>query len=111
MEEERRYIAFARGRECSLYNGSAGIDTRKQKIRLTINSDAKNEVDDQYAIVHTLLTPKLIVNGVIAAYFGVYRTNTSMQESYDEVFRILELMNVKDKIAAFRGPGRTISDE
>ena len=34
--------------------------------RVIINTDAKNEADDQYAIVHALLSPSLDVRGVIA---------------------------------------------
>ena len=30
-----------------------------KKVRLIINTDAKNEADDQYAIVHALLTHAL----------------------------------------------------
>ena len=41
-----------------------------KKIRLIINTDAKNEADDQFAIVHALLTPRFIVKGIIAAHFG-----------------------------------------
>jgi hypothetical protein len=32
-----------------------------KKIRLIINTDAKNEADDQVAIVHALLTPKFCI--------------------------------------------------
>lgn len=32
-----------------------------RKVRVLIDSDAKNEADDQYAIVHALLSPKLKV--------------------------------------------------
>jgi purine nucleosidase len=31
-----------------------------KKIRLIVNTDAKNEADDQFAIVHALLTPQFI---------------------------------------------------
>lgn len=41
-----------------------------KKIRLIINTDAKNEADDQYAIVHALLTPRFQVRGIIGAQFG-----------------------------------------
>ena len=30
-----------------------------KKINIIIDSDAKNEADDQYAIVHALLSPKI----------------------------------------------------
>jgi purine nucleosidase len=83
----------------------------QKKIRLIINTDAKNEADDQYAIVHVLITPRFIVKGIIAAQFGTHRTEFSMQESYDEVVKILDLMELKDKVDVFKGAGRAMKDE
>ena len=42
--------------------------------RVIINTDAKNEADDQFAIVHALLSPTLDVRGLIAAHFGTERS-------------------------------------
>ena len=42
----------------------------KKKIRVIIDSDANCECDDQYAIVHGLLTPKLQVMGIVAEQYG-----------------------------------------
>ncbi|MBN1647185.1 MAG: nucleoside hydrolase [Spirochaetales bacterium] len=74
-----------------------------KKIRLIINTDAKNEADDQYAIVHALLTPKFCVRGITAAHFGTARGNDSMQQSYDEIVRVLNLMNMQDGITVWHG--------
>jgi purine nucleosidase len=82
-----------------------------KKIRLIINSDAKNEADDQYAIVHALLTPQFIVKGIIGAHFGEYRTTTSMQESYDEVLKLVELMHLQNDISVFKGAEKGMADE
>jgi len=35
----------------------------EKRVRVIISSDAANEVDDQYAIVHALLTPQFIIKG------------------------------------------------
>ena len=82
-----------------------------KKIRLIINTDAKNEADDQFAIVHALLTPRFIVKGIIAAHFGTKRTNASMQESYDECVKLLDLMKLTDEIPLFRGAEKAFPDE
>jgi len=58
--------------------------------RVIIDSDAKNEADDQFAIVHALLSPSLDVVGVIPAHFGTRRTNDSMAESRQEVIHLLK---------------------
>jgi purine nucleosidase len=64
----------------------------QKRARVIVDTDAKNEADDQYAIVHALLTPSFEVHGVIAAHFGTRISITSEQDSYDEVEKLLELM-------------------
>ncbi|WP_227521966.1 nucleoside hydrolase [Bacillus solitudinis] len=74
-----------------------------KKIRLIINTDAKNEADDQFAIVHALLTPRFKIKGIIGAHFGTHRTENSMQESYDEVVKVLDFVNLKDEVNIYKG--------
>lgn len=81
-----------------------------KKIRLIIDTDAKNEADDQYAIVHALLTQKFIVKGIIASQFGTRRTTESVSESFEEIKRVLELMDVRD-IAVARGYESAIPED
>lgn len=82
----------------------------EKKIRLIIDTDAKNEADDQFAIVHAILTRKFLVRGIVAAQFGTRRTTESVRESYDEIRRVLDLMDRKDvcDIAVARGYEREI---
>lgn len=82
-----------------------------KKIRLIINTDAKNEADDQFAIVHALMTPKFCVKGIIAAHFGTRRTQFSMQESYAEVQKVLALMNMQNNINVYCGAAEALKDE
>jgi hypothetical protein len=53
--------------------------------RIIVNTDAKNEADDQFAIVHALLSPSLDVRGLIAAHYGTSRSDRSMKESREEI--------------------------
>ena len=39
------------------------------RIRLLVYTDAKNEADDQYAIMHHLLTPLFDICGIVATHF------------------------------------------
>ena len=64
---------------------------RPAQRRVIINTDAKNEADDQFAIVHALLSPTLDVRGLIAAHFGTRRSQRSMAESREEIDLLLEL--------------------
>ena len=80
----------------------------EKKIRVIVNSDAKNEADDQFTIVHALLTPKFLVKGLIGAHFGNRRSDTSMEESYEECNKILDLMNLKGEIGVYRGAKKAV---
>lgn len=82
-----------------------------KKIRLIVNTDAKNEADDQYAIVHALLTPRFIIKGLIAAHFGQERSATSMEDSYEEIVKLLDLMNLSGEVAVYKGAEKALPDE
>lgn len=67
-----------------------------KKVNVIIDTDAKNEADDQYAIAHALLSPKLNILGIVATHFGKRRTLTSMMESYEECKQIRNLCKRED---------------
>ena len=60
-----------------------------KKIRVIIDTDAACEADDPFAIVHALLSPKLIVRGILAEHFN---DEGSVKRSYDEIKTILKAM-------------------
>ena len=60
------------------------------KIRIIICSDAKNEADDQYALVHAMLTNKFIIKGLVAGHFRDHWTN---HLSYAEMVKLAKLTN------------------
>ena len=62
-----------------------------KKVRVIVDTDAACEADDPFAIVHALLSPKLIVKGVIAEHFNVPH---SMEDSFDEISAIKQAMAV-----------------
>ena len=72
-----------------------------KKIDVIIDTDAKNEADDQYAIVHALLSPKLNVLGLVSTHFSKRRTLTSMEDSYGECKKLVDLMD--DPTPVFKG--------
>lgn len=79
-------------------------------VRLIINSDAKNEADDQYAIVHALLSPRFDNRGIVAAHFGHEKSSHSMEDSYEEVKKMLDLMDFPVDLA-YKGANCAIPDE
>lgn len=64
----------------------------EKQVRLITDTDAKNEADDQFAVVQALLSPKMDNVGLIAAHFGTDRVPESMQASYRELETILDKM-------------------
>jgi inosine-uridine nucleoside N-ribohydrolase len=82
-----------------------------RRRRVIIDTDARNEADDQYAIVHALLSPSLDVRGLVAAHFGTSRTDRSMAESREEIDRLLELMDLAGKVTVADGAARAIPDD
>ncbi len=64
----------------------------EKKIRVIIDTDAACEADDPFAIVQALLSPKLIVKGILAEHFN---EKGSVQKSYDEIMTILDAMDLK----------------
>lgn len=67
-----------------------------KQVKVIIDTDAKNEADDQYAIAHALMSPKLKIQGIVAAHFSKRRTNESMMESYRECKKVVKLMGAPD---------------
>ena len=62
-----------------------------KKLRVIVDTDAACEADDPFAIVHALLSPKLIVRGVIAEHFNMPH---SMENNFDEISSIKQAMAV-----------------
>jgi hypothetical protein len=80
------------------------------KVRIVIDTDTYNEIDDQFAVVHALLSPeKLVVEGLYAAPFFNLRSTSpgdGMEKSYDEILRLLGKLDVLSEDLAYRGsPG------
>ena len=78
-----------------------------KKIRIILDTDAACEADDPFAIVHALLSPKLLVQGIVAEHFN---DEGSMQRSYEEIMTILHAMEME--VPVFKGqPGKMAEDE
>ena len=78
-----------------------------KKIRIILDTDAACEADDPFAIVHALLSPKLLLQGIVAEHFN---EEGSMQRSYEEIMTILHAMEME--VPVFKGqPGKMAEDE
>ena len=82
---------------------------KEKIIRLITDTDAKNEADDQFAIVHALLSPKFENVGMIAAHYGM-RDADGMERSYKEIETVFDKMGFPKEGMIFRGAAHAIPD-
>lgn len=75
------------------------LQPHQGRLRVVIDTDTFNEVDDQFALVYALKSPeRLSVEAIYAAPFTNERAATpadGMQQSYEEIFRLLALMDYR----------------
>jgi len=71
------------------------LETRFRR-RVVLDTDTYNEVDDQFALAHLLLSPEEVeIEAVYAAPFFNGRSSSpadGMEKSYDEIARVIDLV-------------------
>lgn len=101
------------------------LNIPKGKVDIVLDTDAYNEIDDQYAIVYALCSPDRInLRAIYAAPFihpgfmnGVYHgedkveAGEGMEMSYQETLRLMGMMNIKTDRFVFRGADRFMENE
>jgi purine nucleosidase len=84
------------------------------KVRMVLDTDAYNEVDDQFALAYAFLSKEKIE--LEAIYAAPYHNNRSsgpadgMEKSYDEILRLLKMLGKSPEGFAFRGSDRYLED-
>jgi len=82
--------------------------------RVVLDTDTYNEVDDQFALAHLLLSPERIdLEAVYAAPFFNERSASpadGMEKSYEEILRVLELIQPRQVPEVFRGSTAFLPD-
>ena len=77
------------------------------RVRMVLDTDTYNETDDQFALVHALLSPeRLAVEAVYAAPFHNERSDGpghGMELSYQEILHLLQRLGRSADGFAFRG--------
>ena len=85
----------------------ARLEPPKGRVRMVLDTDTYNEVDDQFALVYALLSPeKLEVEQIYAAPFHNSRSSgpeDGMEKSYDEILRLLKFIGRDHDGFALRG--------
>ena len=84
------------------------------KVRMVLDTDTYNEIDDQFAVVQALLSPdKLSVEAIYAAPFLNSRSTSAgdgMEKSYEEILRLLSRLDVSPDNFAYRGATAFLAD-
>lgn len=77
------------------------------KLRMVLDTDTYNEVDDQFALAYALASPeRLQVEAVYAAPFHNARSTgpkDGMEKSYEEILRLLDKMSIPSEGFVHRG--------
>lgn len=86
----------------------ARLEPPSGKVQIVLDTDTFNEIDDQFAVVYALLSPERIeVEAIYAAPFAGRHAPSGpaegMQKSYDEIVRLLGLMDRPHENFVFRG--------
>ena len=84
------------------------------KVRMVLDTDTYNEVDDQFALAYAYLSKeKIELEAVYAAPFHNNRSSgpaDGMEKSYQEILRLLEMLGKSPEGFAYLGSDRYLSD-
>ncbi len=84
------------------------------RLRMVLDTDTYNEIDDQFAVVYALLSPERFqVEAFYAAPFFNQRSTgpaDGMEKSYQELLRLLDRMDLAPDGWVYRGSEAYLSD-
>ena len=87
----------------------------RHKVRMVLDTDTYNEIDDQFALTYALLSPEqMTVEAIYAAPFHNSRSASpgdGMEKSYEEILRLLEFLGRSADGFAFRGSSQYLGPE
>ena len=90
------------------------IQASKGKVRMVLDTDTFNEVDDQFALAYALRSPEsMTVEAVYAAPFLNERAESpedGMEKSYNEILNIMKLMNIPQSECVYKGSRNYLVD-
>lgn len=78
------------------------------KIKVLIDTDANNELDDQHALAYAFLNPDVF--DVVGVTVNNTRSGDGIQGQYDEAERIIQLFDLEDEIPLFMGADKSYDE-
>jgi hypothetical protein len=112
MTNKRAFLAVQGGLSFLLASGGAAAANRPVapwpppagQLRLIVDSDTANEIDDQYALSLVLGSPdRFRLEGIIAAHFGDTGGASGIDKSYQEIQQVLEKAGMLGRFPVKRG--------
>ena len=90
------------------------LNPPEKKVRVVMDTDTYNEVDDQFALAYAFLSrDKIDLQAVYAAPFKNRRAETpgeGMTKSYEEILRLLKMLGKSPEGFVFKGSDRYLQD-
>jgi len=90
------------------------LEPPKGKVRMVLDTDTYNEIDDQFALCYAFLSKeKIQLEAVYAApYFNSRSTGPGdgMEKSYQEILRLLKMLGKSPEGFAFKGSDRYLEE-
>ena len=100
--------------EISAADRAARLTPPEGRVRMVLDTDTYNEIDDQFAVVYAVLSKeKLDLEAIYAAPFDNARSEGAgdgMEKSYQEILRILDFLKVPSEEFVFRGSTDFLQD-
>jgi inosine-uridine nucleoside N-ribohydrolase len=88
---------------------------KQEKVRMALDTDTYNEVDDQFALVYALCSKeKIKMEAVYAAPFHNDRSinaGDGMEKSYSEIVRLLKVMGISHENFVFKGSDKFMQEK
>jgi len=88
------------------------LEPPQGKVRVVLDTDTYNEIDDQFAITYAYLSKeKIQLESIYAAPFShTESAGEGMEKSYQEILRLLKILGKSPDGFAFRGSDRYLED-
>lgn len=79
-----------------------------KKLKILIDTDANNELDDQHALAYAFLNPAVF--DVVGVTVNNTRNGYGIQGQYDEAERIIRLFDLENEVPLFLGADRSYEE-
>jgi len=93
---------------CKTDSPGNGVNEKSNKIRVLLDTDANNELDDQHAIAYMLFNSQIFdVEGIT-----INKTSNggSIDDHYDEAVRVVKLCGLESEIDIYKGATGTYDE-